>query len=66
MGRKLPGIYQHGDGRWWVDKVVGGREFPNGARGGKGRSGACSAASVSCTVQERCSLVSTSKKPVRS
>src|SRR6185436_21183728 len=48
------------------DNVVGGREFPRGARGGNGRSGACSAVSVNCTVQERCSLVSTSKKPVRS
>ena len=37
-----------------------------GARGGSGRSGCCSALSVSCTVQERCSPVSTSKKPVRS
>src|SRR5438105_3937331 len=27
MGRKLPGIYQHDDGRWWVDKVVGGRRL---------------------------------------
>ena len=37
------------------------------ARGVSGRCcGACSAVSVSCTVQERCSPVSTSKKPVRS
>jgi integrase len=27
MGRKLPGIYQHDDGRWWVDKVVAGRRL---------------------------------------
>lgn len=27
MGRKLPGIYRHDDGRWWVDKVVGGRRL---------------------------------------
>jgi integrase len=27
MGRKFPGIYQHDDGRWWVDKVVGGRRL---------------------------------------
>src|SRR5581483_1004329 len=33
--------------------------FPAGAPG-------CSLDSVSCTVQERCSVVSTSKKPVRS
>ena len=41
--------------------TVGGREPPSGARGANGRSGACSAVSVNCTVQERCSLVSTSK-----
>ena len=33
---------------------------------GKGFCGGCSADSVSCTVQARCSPVSTSKKPVRS
>ena len=27
MGRRLPGIYRHGDGHWWVDKVVGGRRL---------------------------------------
>lgn len=27
MGRKLPGIYRHDDGCWWVDKVVGGRRL---------------------------------------
>src|SRR5262249_43868666 len=48
------------------DSTVGGREVPSGARGANGRSGACSAVSVNCTVQERCSVVSTSKKPVRS
>ena len=34
---------------------------PSEGRGGSGRSGACSAVSVSCTVQDRCSPVSTSK-----
>jgi len=46
--------------------ALGARVGPSGTREGKGRSGACSALSVNCTVQERCSLVSTSKKPVRS
>jgi len=40
--------------------------LPHVARDGSGRSGVCSALSVSCTVHERCSLVSTSKYPVRS
>ena len=44
----------------------GGRCVADGERDGSGRTGFCSALSVSCTVQERCSLVSTSKKPVRS
>jgi integrase len=30
MGRRIPGIYQHNDGRWWVDKVVGGRRLRKG------------------------------------
>src|SRR5215467_14221497 len=46
--------------------VVGGREGPSGTRGARGRSGACSAASVNCTVHDLCSPVSTSKNPVRS
>ena len=36
------------------------------ARRQRRAAGVCSAVSVSCTVQERCSPVSTSKKPVRS
>lgn len=46
--------------------VAGGLDTPAGPLGARGRSGVCSAASVSCTVQDRCSPVSTSKKPVRS
>src|SRR5208282_900131 len=42
--------------------VAGTIELP----AGRGRCGACSLDSVSCTVQARCSPVSTSKKPVRS
>ena len=50
-----------------ADSVVGGRDGARAARAAAmAGSGACSAVSVSCTVQERCSLVSTSKKPVRS
>jgi hypothetical protein len=48
-----------------VGAADGGRDGP-GVRGVKGRSGAGSALWVNCTVQERCSVVSTSKKPVRS
>jgi hypothetical protein len=44
----------------------GGRWVAGGVRGGNGRAGFCSALSVNCTVQDLCSLVSTSKKPVRS
>ena len=44
----------------------GSRCVAEGERDGSGRTGVCSALSVSCTVQERCSVVSTSKKPVRS
>ena len=45
-----------------ADSGVTGRGLP----GGSGRCAGCSLDSVSCTVQERCSPVSTSKKPVRS
>ena len=38
----------------------------SGVTSGNGRCGACSVDSVSCTVHERCSPVSTSKKPVLS
>ena len=44
-----------------VGDVVGGLDTPTGPRGVRGRSGDCSAASVNCTVQDRCSPVSTSK-----
>lgn len=27
MGKRIPGVYQHEDGRWCVDKVVGGRRL---------------------------------------